>query len=122
MNYGNRVLLVDDEPQLLTVVHRIVERRRPDATVVYASDVGMAEWQLRSTGVRLVVTDMCMQADAHAGMRIVEAAQQAGVPVVVLTGARGDFIDELRVRGVAVLEKSRLTPDVIADLVDRAFA
>jgi len=122
MNFGDRVLLVDDEPQLLAALRRIVERRRPEARVVYASDVSTAEWQLRSTGVRLVVTDMRMQADPRAGMRVVAAAEQAGVPVAVLTGAAIDVLDELRGRQILVLEKAHLTPAVIADLVDRAFA
>jgi DNA-binding NtrC family response regulator len=121
MELGDRVLLVDDEPLLLSALRRIVERRWPRARVVYASDVGTAEWQLRSTGVRFVVTDMCMRDDARAGMRVVTAAQLAGVPVAVLTAAASEVIDELRARSVLVLEKSGLSSAGFAELLDRAL-
>jgi DNA-binding NtrC family response regulator len=117
-----RVLLVDDEPVLLGAVRRVLERARPDAVVVYASDAATAEWQLRSTSVRLVVTDMKMASDEEAGMRVVAAACDAGVPVAVLTGSDSPAIDALAKRNVTVIRKQTMTSATLADVINRAFA
>lgn len=121
MNSGDRILLVDDEPALLTAIRRVVQNAYPEAVVVYASDANTAEWQLRSTSLRLVVTDMLMRDDDRAGIRVVKAAREAGVPVAVLTGADVDEVSSLLDGDVDVLAKASLTTARLADLVTRAF-
>lgn len=122
IRHGHRVLLVDDEPALLVVLRRVVQRVRPDAVVVYASDAETAQWQLRSTSIRLVVTDMRMNDDDAAGLRVVDAARSAGVPVAVLTGASSKELEELQRQGVTVLQKCAATAARLAQLVEEAFA
>ncbi|MBI2393815.1 MAG: response regulator [Deltaproteobacteria bacterium] len=121
MNCGHRILLVDDEPALLAAVRRVVARARPDAVVVYAADAATAEWQLRSTSLRLVVTDLRMSEDDRAGLRVVRAAAEAGVPVAVLTGADATQIEELCHGDIEVLPKASMTAARLAELVERAF-
>jgi CheY-like chemotaxis protein len=117
-----RVLLVDDEPALLSALRRVVERARPDAIVVYASDAETAVWQIETTAIRLVVTDMKMQGDLQAGWSVVRAARAAGIPVAVLTGAAepGD-LDSLARSSVPLVEKSAMSGDALRELVERAF-
>ena len=122
MDSGKRVLLVDDEPALLMVLRRAVEQAYPDAMVVYASDAATAEWQLQSTSIRLVFTDLNMQHDEHAGVRVVEAAQNANIPVAVITGAVGEVVDALEARGVEVIPKHRLSAKRLGAIVAAAFA
>lgn len=119
---GHRVLLVDDEPALLGMLRRIVEHVEPSAVIVYASDWSTAEWQLQSTTLRLVITDLRLHSDDRAGFRIVDAAEKAGVPVAVFTGADGAEIEELEGRGITVVRKARMTSGALAEIVARAFA
>jgi len=122
MDSGKRVLLVDDEPALLRVLRRAVEQAYPEALVVYASDAATAEWQLQSTSIRLVFTDLNMQHDENAGMRVVEAAQNANIPVAVITGAIGEVVDALEARGIEVIPKHRLSAKRLGAFVAAAFA
>jgi DNA-binding NtrC family response regulator len=85
MSARRRILLVDDEPEFLGALRRLVEDVRPGTIVVYACDVPTAEWQLQSTSLCYVFTDLRMQGDALAGLRVVEAARKVNVPVAVIT-------------------------------------
>jgi DNA-binding NtrC family response regulator len=122
MSNTARVLLVDDEPILLGPLRRLIQRAHPEALVVYASDPSTAEWQIRSTPIRLVVTDMRMHSDSHAGLRVVAAAREAGVSVAVLTGADDDTLAELARGGFPVVSKRGSITDALSKIVDRAFA
>lgn len=119
------MLLVDDDPQLLAMVRVLVERARPDAAVVYARDVKTAEWLMRSTTLRLVLTDLKMDADPRAGLTVVALASELGIPVAVLTGHEGGALGELRTANVPVIAKLQLAspsaPELIA-ILDSVFA
>lgn len=117
-----RVLLVDDEPVLFPILRRIIERARPDAIVVYASDVASARWQIESTSLRLILTDMCLGEDGLGGVKIVDMATAARVPVVVVTGADTVKVDELIRRGVPVIRKQSMSQAELARIVSEAFA
>lgn len=118
----DRILLVDDEPLLLGPLRRLIQRAHPNALVVYASDPAAAEWQLRSTAIRLVVTDMRMHSDEHAGRRVVAAAREAGVAVAVLTGASDSDLEDLVREGLEVVSKRGSITHALSEIVDRAFA
>jgi len=122
MSNIDRVLLVDDEPMLLGPLRRLVQRVQPDALVVYAADASMAEWQIRSTPIRLVVTDLRMNGDEFAGMRVVAAARKAGVGVAVLTGAGDDVMLRLSRDGVTVVSKHGSIAKALTEIVGDAFA
>src|SRR4051794_30114817 len=104
----HRILLVDDEPMLLSALRRHIERVCPTATVVYALNPQSAVWQLHNTSISLVLTDMSMAGHADAGWVVVDAAQELDVPVVVVTG--GDIDDSARPSGrrVPVCRKQTL--------------
>ena len=119
----HRVLLVDDEPALLSALRRVVERTRPDAIVVYASDAETAVWQIETTAIRLVITDMRMQGDLEAGWSVVNAARAAGVQVAVMTGTTDAATLERLVRAsVPLMEKHTMSTERLAALVEQAFA
>lgn len=121
MKIGTRILLVDDEPALLGVLRRIIEKQLPDATIVYASDVATAEWQLKSTDIAFVLTDLRMKADEHAGLRVIEAAKAAGVAVAVMTGGHDPVLADLAKASVEVLRKEELNTQRIAALLERVL-
>lgn len=119
----HRVLLVDDEPALLGALRRVVERSHPKALVVYASDPSTAVWQIETTALRLVVTDMRMQGDRDAGWAVIHAARAAGVPVVVLTGAdEEDLLQALAKSAVPLVQKQRMSTEKLAAIVEQALA
>jgi response regulator of citrate/malate metabolism len=117
-----RVLLVDDEPAVFALVRRLIHRAHPGAVVVYASDLATAEWQLRSTSVRLVLTDMCFGDDASAGIKLLELARELSIRAAVLTGGDSLEVDKARGLCVAVLYKQRATGAELSRLVAEAFA
>jgi DNA-binding NtrC family response regulator len=117
-----RVLLVDDEPVLFPILRRIIERARPDAVVVYASDVASAQWQIEFTSLRLVLTDMCLGDDLTGGFRVAELAKAAGVPVIAITGAGPEILDELTRREVPVIRKQAMSQAELTRIVTEAFA
>lgn len=118
----DRILLVDDEPVLLGPLRRWIQRSHPEALVVYASDPQLAEWQLRSTPIRLVVTDMRMHNDPEAGLRVVAAAREAGVPVVVLTGADDHELAKLAESGLPVISKRSSIAEQLSAIVERVLS
>lgn len=122
MDGGTRILLVDDEPLLLTSIRRVLARVRPNAIVVYASSAEAAEWQLRCTTLKLVVTDMRMQADPRAGMRVVRAAREAKVPVAIMTSVDPVELVDLVGPDVEILAKGDMTVERLTNLVERAFS
>lgn len=122
MEGGTRILLVDDEPLLLTSIRRVLARVRPNAVVVYASSADAAEWQLRCTTLKLVVTDMRMQADPRAGIRVVRAARDANVPVAIMTSVDPVELDGLVGEDVEILSKGEMTVERLTKLVERAFS
>jgi len=118
----HRVLLVDDEPALLSSLRRVVERARPDAIVVYASDADTAVWQIETTAIRLVLTDLRMQGQDEAGLAVVQAALSAGVKVAGITGTRQEStIHTLEKDSVPLMTKSSLSATRLAEIVDDAF-
>lgn len=119
MNSRKRILLVDDEPSLLSIVRRVVAREHPQMVTVYASSPETAEWQLNSTSIGLVVTDMRMNADELAGLRVVRAARQAGVPVALLTGGGKPEHEELE--DVPFIDKSTMTTQRLSQVIEHAF-
>jgi CheY-like chemotaxis protein len=118
-----RILLVDDEPMMLSALRRHIERICPSATVVYALNPQSAVWQLRNTSIALVMTDMRMEGRDDAGWAVVDAAQQLDVPVVVLTGSSIDVDTSPRSgRHVAVRRKDSIDRQCVEDLVGPALA
>ena len=119
----HRVLLVDDEPALLGALRRVVERARPDAVVVYASDAKTAIWQLQTTAIRLVVTDLRMHGDDNAGFSVVQAARAAGVPVAIITGTENaEILAHLVEAAVPIMLKRTMSSEKPAALVAETFA
>lgn len=119
----HRVLLVDDEPALLGALRRVVERASPTAVVVYASDAKTAIWQLQTTAIRLVLTDLRMHGDDNAGMAVVRAAKAAGVPVAIITGTENvEALSEIIEAAVPVMLKRTMSSEKLAALVAETFA
>jgi DNA-binding NarL/FixJ family response regulator len=119
----HRVLLVDDEPALLGALRRVVERACPMAVVVYASDAQTAIWQLETTAIRLVVTDLTMHGNVLAGLSVVRAAKAAGVPVAIITGTEdAGLLAEIVEAAVPVMLKRTMSSEKLAALVAETFA
>jgi len=117
------MLLVDDEPVLLSTMRRVIEEVKPNATVVYASDPDMALWQIETTSLRLVITDMQMGGKADAGWVVVRAALAAGVKVAVVSGRGiGAMTRELARMSVPFIRKDELSISTLTPIVLDAFA
>lgn len=118
---SQRVLLVDDEPRLLATLRRVIEKICPATIVIYASDLATAEWQLRSTTVRLVFTDLYMANNQPRGLKVIAIARELGIPVAVVTGAEGKVVDDLIAANVKVISKSRLNMEELGAVLRGAL-
>ena len=76
------VLLVDDHPELLVTVAEALRDR--GFTVTEAASRAQANAVLAAGGIDVVVTDFVLPGGN--GDEIAEAAQHAGVPVVIMSG------------------------------------
>jgi len=87
-----RILLVDDEPAVLSTLHRVV--RDAGHEVITASDGEQAISFLKTEDVDLCVTDL--QLPLKDGFSVLEAARKRHppLPVIVLTG-RGTVRDAI---------------------------
>lgn len=119
MNPTSRILLVDDEPLLLTSLRRHIERICPEATVVYALNAQSAVWQLAHTTIAMVLTDMRMEGRDDAGWAVVDAAERAGVPAVILTSA--DIQASATRCNVTVRRKDLMCREYLAELLKPAL-
>ena len=83
-----RVLVVDDEPDMLRVAAWTLEEAFPDALIVAASDGDRALERLEALKPSLLVTDLRMPGrnDGFALCRRVDAARRLGVRTVVISG------------------------------------
>jgi len=80
-----RVLVVDDDPEILTTVERILQKA--DFDVQCLGSVAAAEGCLREEEFELVLSDLYL-GDSGLGYQVADAthACQPGVPVILLTG------------------------------------
>ncbi|GAC1597284.1 MAG: hypothetical protein NVS3B20_20100 [Polyangiales bacterium] len=119
----NRVLLVDDEPALLSALRRAIEKTLPDSVVVFAGEAKTAVWQIETTSICLVVTDMRMQGDSQAGWTVVRAAQSAGIPVIVISGMTETAeLESVAHEAIPMIEKRNFSPEKLAALIVTALA
>lgn len=121
-NSVRRALVVDDQPALCTLLRRLIQRTHPQAVVVYASDAASAQWQINSTTLELVLTDMCLGSDREGGVAVVDMALTAGIPVAVITGAGATLATEgLASRGIPILAKETIHGEAFRSVVAKAF-
>ncbi|MEM9596306.1 MAG: response regulator [Acidobacteriota bacterium] len=118
-----RVLLVDDEPLLLTALQRIVERAIAPSTVLVAKSGDEAIEAMHGSEVDLVVTDLSMPSRED-GFRLLERLQdqQFRGQTAVMSGRITPEI-ELRLRdlGVVICFQKPIQPSRFVTLCRRAL-
>jgi signal transduction histidine kinase/DNA-binding response OmpR family regulator/ABC-type sugar transport system substrate-binding protein len=123
---GKKILVVDDEPEVLEMHARIVEAQLPDAHVLRARHGREALNVIHSQQLDLVILDLMMpELD---GFGVLEAMREDGIsrdtPVIVLTGQVLTEEDMARLnRGVSsVLGKGLFTVDETLQHVEATLA
>jgi CheY-like chemotaxis protein len=120
-----RVLVVDDEPDMLKMASWSIESALPDALVVSASDGDAALTRLAALKPNLLVTDLRMpgENDGFALCRRVDAARRLGVRVLVMSG---DGSEQARARafdaGVSEYLVKPFYPEDLVSAVRRVLA
>lgn len=109
---GLKVLLVDDEPSILTTLRLILKSEGFD--VETASSGKAAKAALVQTSFDLVVTDLSMESTT-AGYEVVHAAQrQTRKPATLVLSGFPELLDEWQAEGAdAGLPKPTDVPDLL---------
>jgi CheY-like chemotaxis protein len=117
-----QVLIAEDEPQLLRVLVRVLEKQ--GYAIAAAADGRAAIDELRKIlSLDVIVIDAAIGPDGAGAVLDVLDADQPNVGVILSSGAQ--LSDALRVRlraidGVFLLKP--FTPSVLVDAVERMFA
>jgi DNA-binding NtrC family response regulator len=122
MKLPARLLLVDDEPLILSALARLL--RRSGYEVATAENGRVALGMLETSDFDLVLTDLRMPMLDGRALLVAVRAAHAALPVVVMTGY-GDTSDEdlLRLGACAVLSKpseAALIRGAVARCLERA--
>ena len=103
--HKHRILVVDDEPNVLTTYKLILEQKGYQVVAALSSDEARAA--LDSQGLDLLLCDLSLE-EKHTGFDIIDYARgrQPELPSVLLTGyATADISERAAKRGIAVLFK-----------------
>jgi PAS domain S-box-containing protein len=120
---GQKILLVDDEPALTTVLQRSLRRFHYEITTSNHPEEALRLFKESSGEFDLVVTDLTMP-----GMSGLELARQLRMirpelPVILMSGYTGSVTDEmLREAGIFELMDKPVAPLALAEVVQRALA
>ena len=120
---GQKILLVDDETALTTVLRRSLSRFHYEITTSNHPEEALQIFKESSAKFDLVVTDLTMP-----GMSGLELARQLralnpGMPIILMSGYSGSVTDEmLRDAGIQELLEKPITPLALAEVVQRVLA
>jgi CheY-like chemotaxis protein len=104
--HGLRVAVVDDDPMVLNVAQRLLERLGCDVLAFSDADTALERLGDPSLGVHVVITDQSMP--RRTGLELADALRRArpGLPIVLATGFADVGLGDLEAHGVArVLQK-----------------
>jgi len=120
---GQKILLVDDETALTTVLRRSLSRFHYEITTSNHPEEALRIFKESSAKFDLVVTDLTMP-----GMSGLELARQLRairpeLPVILMSGYSGSVTDEmLRDAGIQELLEKPIAPRALAEAVQRTLA
>jgi DNA-binding NtrC family response regulator len=100
-----RILLVDDDPALLSALPEALARRLSGCEIVTADCGETALFLLRNNGIDLVISDLLMS--GVGGTKLLEALEQIGpaVPTIIMTGMIETQGEKLPAGAVGVVRK-----------------
>lgn len=100
-----KVLVVDDEPSVLSTYRLILEQAGYDATAAATSYEAIAA--INSQDFNLILTDFSLE-QQHTGFEVIEAAKKKNkkVPCCLLTGyATLETADQATAKGIGIMYK-----------------
>jgi DNA-binding NtrC family response regulator len=110
-----RVLLVEDDAALRRAFARVLKGAGHQVTPVESA--AEAAGVIATVRIEVVLTDLCLGDDFRGGLRVVTICQDAGIPVVLMSGDYSGLADgELP----PVWVDKPVTPDVLAEALARA--
>jgi CheY-like chemotaxis protein len=111
-----RVIVADDDPTISTVIARVIARTYHDAEVIIVSNGQAALCEYEQHGANLIVTDLNMpQMDGLALTRCIRA-QDAAIPIVLVSGIAGSEAEAITVGITQVLAKPFAVSQLITTL------
>ena len=118
-----RVLVIDDDPIVRTLVSNLLEARGHDVSVAADGRLGMKAIEA-SGAYDLIITDMVMP--NQEGMETIVAIRRSHprIPVLAISGSRtvgqrGDYLDAARMFGAAATLPKPIVPEVLVEAVER---
>ncbi len=101
---GARILVIDDEPGLVSIVRQLMERSGAVVTIAHGGQAALTALQVSDANYDVVITDLDMpEVDGWAVAAAVKA-RKPGTHVVMLTGWAGEIAPEdFKKRGIDVV-------------------
>ncbi len=87
-----RLLVVEDEPMLLSILKEYFEQQ--GFTVLSAHTVERSLELLTTSEIQIVLTDLCLGQERDGGLKIVDAAANAGLPALLMTAYPNEALQE----------------------------
>lgn len=119
-----RVLVVDDDPGVLVVMRRMLEKY--DHEVVVANDGGDALIEMDGSRFDLVITDINMPEMDGVELILMLRKRQPDIPVIACSGGgllpKEAHLANARVLGVVSTLAKPVAPADLREAVDRALA
>jgi DNA-binding NtrC family response regulator len=116
-----RILLVDDDPALLTALPEALARRLPNHDIITADSGEAALSLLKDDGFDLVISDLLMS--GLGGTKLVEALEylDRSVPSIIMTGTLERPDEQLPPAAVGIIRKP-FDVSKLAEMVRRVLS
>ena len=116
-----RFLLVDDDPETLTLFSRVLSMHFPDAQVTtHLGGHEAIKWMEEQSDVDLVITDYCMRGGD--GISLAHYCYHRQIPCIIISGYDAEDITPYLPQGVIQLSKvDCMRPNLLAENVTEAL-
>ena len=119
---GRRILVVDDDPDVLLFLTRLLQRT--GYTVLTALDATQAVTQAHQQAPDLIVTDMTMPAGGGLSIlaRLTRSTETGTIPIIVLTGSDDPELEARALAaGVSCVLRKPCDNAVLLECIKTAF-
>jgi PAS domain S-box-containing protein len=119
---GEHVLFVDDEPSLIDIGKRMLERLGYQVTIANSGSAALEMIRSRSKPVDCIITDFTMPDMSGIALARECRAHIPTTPIILMSGYCGVLTDEsLRAQGIQELMLKPFTPHALAEVLRRVL-
>ena len=120
---GHHILLVDDEPSLIQITSKFLQRAGYQTTSVRSGVEALQAFERQPGQFNLVITDLTMPEMSGAVLAQTLNVNHPGLPVVIVSGFDGsDALNGTATPNIRALLQKPFTPDMLVRTIQAALA